>query len=142
MLEHELTSELLIVGIAGMQDKKKSIDIFYEKYEDEYPSETRDAKHFDETMSTISETFRDDLEETSFKRPPLFYTLYCVIYHRMFGMIGIQRQSPRRSLSSADRSKLRDATMKLSDVILQAKTRKSRYIRNTHLCYSLFKANR
>ncbi len=41
MLEAELTSELMIAAIDGMQDKKQSIDHYYSKFDDEFPSRTR-----------------------------------------------------------------------------------------------------
>src|SRR5260370_35945716 len=86
MLEVELTSELLIAGNAGMQDKKKSVDTFYEKWEGEYPDQERDAKRLRDTFGMISETFpEDELVNSEFRRPPLFYTLYCVVFHHMFG---------------------------------------------------------
>ena len=90
MLEVELVSELLIAGNDGMQDKKKSIDDFYEKWEKSYPDRARDEKRFKDTLDAISETFADDdLANSGFRRPPLFYTLYCVVFHHLFGLPGI-----------------------------------------------------
>src|SRR5204863_2477103 len=77
MLEVELTSELLIAGSAGMQDKKKSIDSFYRDWENSYPNQTRDENRFIETLGIISEVFPDkELSSSAFRRPPLFYSLY------------------------------------------------------------------
>jgi hypothetical protein len=115
MLEVELTSELLIAGHAGMQDTKKTLDKFYDDWEESYPDMDKDEKRFREVFSTIGETFHapDDLQ--SFRRPPLFYTLFCVIYHYMFGMPGVKRSTPRRSLKELERTNLRDAVVKLSE---------------------------
>lgn len=122
MLEVELTSELLIAGHAGMQDKKESLNRFYAKWEDDYPEQQRDEKRFEEVLETISETFTDDsLSDSAFSRPPLFYILYCVIYHRLFGLPDVLRQTPRKRLSADDRESLLEAVIKLSDIIVQSK---------------------
>jgi hypothetical protein len=116
MLEIELTSELLIAGLEGMQDKKTSVDDFYEKWEDVYPNQTREEKRFTETISAISEMFPDDvLRDSDFRRPPLFYTLYCVVYHHLFGLPGIQRASPKKPLTKDQYESLRDAVTMLSE---------------------------
>src|SRR5262249_44119743 len=78
MLEVELTSELLIAGHEGMQDKKTSIDSYYAEGEDTSPDESRDKKRFQDPLGVISETFTNaHFGESDFRRPPLFYTLYC-----------------------------------------------------------------
>jgi hypothetical protein len=122
MLEVELTSELLIAGSAGMQDKKTSIDSYYEKWEESYPGEATEDKRFQDTLSTISETFdNDDLLHSDFRRPPLFYSLYCVVYHHLFGLPGIQRQTPKKRLTANQRESLREAVDLLSEKVTQAK---------------------
>lgn len=122
MLEVELTSELLIAGLAGMQDKKKSIDLFYQDLEETYPDQQRDERRFNEVMTTISNAFgQRDLAESEFHRPPLFYTLYCVVFHHLFGLPSVQRQSPKKKLSLDDRESLREAVIRLSDVIVTSK---------------------
>lgn len=122
MLEVELTSELLIAANVGMQDKKSSIGEYYATWEEVYPTQKRDERRFRETMDAIKETFRDDLlGPGEFHRPPMFYTLYCVVYHRLFGLPGISRTSPKTKLTLDDRDGLRDGVNRLSEVILQAK---------------------
>jgi hypothetical protein len=122
MLEVELTSELLIAGNQGMQDKKKSINGFYEKWEDSYPDQERDHKRFIETIGVISDTFPDDeLANSEFRRPPLFYALYCVVFHHMFGLPGVQRVSPKKRPSLEQRERLRDAVSLLSEKISDSK---------------------
>ncbi len=121
MLEVELTSELLIAGSEGMQDKKKTIDSFYDKWELSYSNKDRDEKRFKETLNTISETFtNDELLNSEFRRPPLFYTLYCVVFHHMFGLPNIQRPSPRKRLTEDQRDDLREAVSSLSDKIAES----------------------
>jgi hypothetical protein len=122
MLEVELTSELLIAGVKGMQDKKSSIDTCYSEWEEAYPTQDRDEKRFEETMAALSETFTGDvLRESAFRRPPLFYTLYCVVYHHLFGLPEITRVSPKKKLVADERESLREAVENLSEKILDAK---------------------
>jgi uncharacterized protein DUF262 len=121
MYEVELTSELLIAGSVGMQDKKNSIDTYYEKWEEDYPDAKRDAKRFAETMEVISSTFDGDLAENEFRRPPLFYSLYCAVYHHMYGLPEIQRTTPKKKLTADERESLREAARKLSEVIALAR---------------------
>ncbi len=122
MLEVELVSELLIAGREGMQDKKTSIDTFYDKWEETYPDQSRDAKRFAETLDTLMDTFREgDLASSEFRRPPLFYTLYCVVFHHLFGMPGVQRVSPKKRLTADQRDGLKEAVAALSEKIAQSK---------------------
>jgi hypothetical protein len=121
MLEVELTSELLIAGVDGMQDKKKSIDKFYGDFEVKFPKQSTFEKQFRTTMDTIADTFDGDLGTTYFRRSPLFYSLYCVTYHFIFRLSGVQQASPGRQLKAADKSALRDAVVRLSEVLIQDK---------------------
>jgi len=122
MLEVELTSELLIAHTKGMQDKKDSIDTFYSEWDDSYPTEAEDPKRFKEVMDSIALTFTGDhLSSSAFKRAPLFYTLYCVVYHHMYGLPNIQQVSPKKKLTDAERASLVEAVELLSEKIAQAK---------------------
>ena len=117
MLEVELTSELMIAMIAGMQDKKKTIDDFYRTYDGNFPERRATVDGFCRTIDAITATLLDDLHTTAFRRPPLFYTIFCVVYHRLSGLPGQTLPSPRKSLTGNDRSQLRDAVLELSEVI-------------------------
>jgi len=122
MLEVELTSELLIAGHVGMQDKKKSINTYYGDWEMVYPDEDKDKKRFIETMNTISETFaHEELAISEFRRPPLFYSLYCAVFHQVFGLPDSQRVTPRKKLTTDQREGLKEAAALLSEKISDAK---------------------
>lgn len=121
MNEVELTSELIIAQLDGMQDKKKSIDRFYEEFDSEYPQRARMNSRFRETIDVINEAFPDTLRDTEFSRAPLFYTLYCAAYHYRRGLKVTDRhlpESPRKALTANDRRKLNEAVRKLSEVIV------------------------
>jgi hypothetical protein len=118
MQEAELTSELMIAQIAGMQDKKKSINGYYKEFDDEFPGRDVIFKRFRLTIEAISESCAEVLSKTAFHRPPLFYTLYCVVYHRMFGLHGQKQRTPKKgTLKEEDGTHLSDALLNLSQII-------------------------
>lgn len=121
MLEAQLTSELIIAQLDGMQDKKKSITEFYEKFDSSFPDQKVQEKRFRTIMDQIGDTFGASLSETEFRRPPFFYTLYCAVYHRVFGLKNQQLQTPKKKLTGPDRDSLREAVENLSSVITAAK---------------------
>jgi hypothetical protein len=123
MLEVELTSELLIAGTEGMQPKKGTIDDFYLKWDKKYPTIKRDDRQFRATISEISEVFGDDLSQTQFRRPPMFYSLFCVVYHHLFSLPGVKRRSPKKRLTDSGKGSLRDAVSRLSDIVVMAKAK-------------------
>jgi len=87
----------------------------------EYPTEARDDKRFRETVSEIGEISDGNLKETEFSGVPFFYTLYCTVYHRMFGLPGERLSSPHKRLTSSERRDLWGAITKLSDIISDAR---------------------
>jgi hypothetical protein len=117
MLEVELVSELSIAQLDGMQDKKKSIDDFYGRYEEEYAGRKRNESRFREVIDEISESFKDGIGETEFSRPPLFYTLFCAIHHRRFGLPKLNLDTNARALTNNERMSLADAVLRLSDLV-------------------------
>lgn len=108
MREVELVSELLVLQMDGMQDKKKSLDIFYDRLDEEWASEAiiwtegrsaggraQPARYFSaveaqaryrETMGSIEVALGDVLGEGPFRRPALFYTLFGAVHHILFGL--------------------------------------------------------
>lgn len=119
MGEAELVSELLIAQIAGMQDKKASIDDFYEKYDESFPQRSIQEQRFRATIDALNTAMGDALAETRFTRLPLFYTLYVVTFHKMFGLPEAPTSVPGTTgkLSQSDRDSLRDAVLKASAVL-------------------------
>jgi hypothetical protein len=117
MQEVEFVSEVLIALLAGMQDKKKSIDSFYEKHDEDFKQQSIVDKRFREIVDDVNEALGDKLGELAFRRPPLLYSLFCVIHHRRHGLPGVEEPSPKVSLSRDDRVSLREAVESLSDKV-------------------------
>lgn len=122
MNEVELTSELLIAMMAGLQDKKKSIDEFYASNEDEFPGKRKLTIQFRQVIDEIVEAVGDELSETEFRRSPLFYSMFLAIFHRIHGVPELDIDTPALGkLSRQDKVGLQDAIQRLSNVLTQAK---------------------
>lgn len=123
MAEVELTSELLILGMDGLQDKKSSIDDFYEEYDEAFSDRKKVGERFRKTLDMVVEACGEILGESEFRRPPLFYSLYGAVYHRMYGVPNIDLKTPHKGrLTNAEREGLSAAVRKLSEYISLAKT--------------------
>jgi hypothetical protein len=117
MLEVQLTSELIIAQMAGMQDKKGSIDDFYQAFDDEFPARDVQYKRFRATIDQITEALGADLAATQFHRVPFFYTLFCVVYHRTYGLPKQTKATLKRKLNAAERDRLREVVNALSEIL-------------------------
>lgn len=85
MKEAELSTDLVIAMIDGIQDRKK-IKSYYEKYDDDFPQREKVVKLFKRCIDTIAEIFEDTLIESQFRSITLFYSLFCVIYDLIYGL--------------------------------------------------------
>lgn len=122
MSEVEITSELLILLLDGVQDKKKSIDTFYELYDESFPLRDKVVKRFEKVLDEIAEAC-PSLAETAFRRPPLFYSLFAAVAHRLYGIPELD--IPRRSgaLTNAEKVRLETVLVDLTETIQLADDR-------------------
>ena len=142
MQEAELTSELLILQMDGIQDKKNSIDEFYARLDGEWgetperwnatrqsvrtlhplewmtPEATKER--FSATMATLNESVGDILKSSEFSRIPLFYTLYGAVYHRLYGIPGVGLKTPRTPFGAESALRLREAVEVLSALLVES----------------------
>jgi len=121
MQEVENVSELLIVLIDGVQDKKKSITPFYEKFDGSFPARVATKHRFDRVIDTINDTIGSDLAETEFRRVPLFQSLFSVVAHRAYGLSNVKIATPKKFPNATERVQLRESMLRLSEVIQNAK---------------------
>lgn len=125
MLEAELTSELVIMMMVGMQDKKSSINYFYEELDEDFPGKDTIVANFQSVIDTITAALEDTIKDTEFRRIPLFYTLFSVVYDRMFGLQGLTKTQvsyfKRAVVTQAEKQRLRDAVVELSGYITSFK---------------------
>lgn len=117
MNEVELTSELMIAMMAGLQDKKASISRFYGEYDEKFADREQVEGRFRSTIDAITDALGDTIARSSFSRPPLFYSLFAAVYHRQVGLPKLDLRTPRRRLNEADRAGLRSAVATLDDAL-------------------------
>jgi uncharacterized protein with ParB-like and HNH nuclease domain len=113
MREAEFTSELLVAMTSGLQDKKGSLDSFYEKWDDRFPYRKKSAERFRDVMDIIGIHVGNTLQTIAFKRSPLFYTLFLVVYELRYAKFG-DLASSRRSFNEADGQVLKKALLSLA----------------------------
>jgi hypothetical protein len=122
MNEVELTSELAIAMLDGVQDKKNSIDGFYQRYDDSFPERSSVETRFRAVIDALTDAIGDDLEETEFRRAPLFYSLFCATCHRMYGLPRVQLPTAEAGrLTRPDKERLQETLRELSNVLTEAR---------------------
>jgi nucleoside diphosphate kinase len=124
MSEAELTSELLIILLSGMQHKKDTIENFYRDYDAEFPNQSKIESRFRSVIDAIQKILESELIDTEFHRSPFFYSLFAVVSHRLFGIPGQTTGRSKTALTSAEIQTARDALLKLSELITQGKEAK------------------
>ena len=88
MGEAELTSELVVTMMDGLQNKKDKLNEFYKKYDEEFPEAEEVGARFRHCMDIIGNTFQNRLRGSRFASVPLFYSLFCVFYDFLYGLKG------------------------------------------------------
>jgi len=85
MDEAELTSDLLVALLDGIKNRK-AIDAYYKKHDDKLKEKAKLSQNFRKTMDAIGALSAGALVESPFKSPVLFYSLFCAIYHHLYGL--------------------------------------------------------
>jgi hypothetical protein len=116
MAEAELSSDLLIILCDGVQTAK-NIEKFYKKYEtlEDVPEELRDAKeNFRTVMAYLGAIYKaEELRNTNWARPHLFYSLFSVVAHALFGVGGLPSEG-RPKLTKGTESRWRTVLDEIS----------------------------
>lgn len=108
MGEVKLTSELIMMMLDGklMGSNDKTIDNYYEKYDDSMPHKHKIYKKFNKTMEVIDKNFKDFLPFSKFREKTKIYIFFAVIYDLIFGI------NSTESLSSDNTEKLSEVAIK------------------------------
>ena len=86
MKEVEFSAELISAMIEGLQNGKSIIKTNYKRYDDEFPQFDYLEQRFAITLELCKIILDDNISEYEFKRMPLFYSLFCVIYDLQYGL--------------------------------------------------------
>lgn len=106
MAEAELAADLLASLLGGVQTNK-SIESYYRDYEDDEDNLQVAIKQFDEVMTYIGAIYPpEELRGTNWSRSHLFYTLFNVISHALFGVDNLDKLA-RFKLNKSNVAKVR-----------------------------------
>jgi len=110
MKEAELSADLVIAMIDGIQDRKK-IKGYYKEYDDDFPKEEKVTNRFKRCVDIIAEIFEDTLIESPFRSTTLFYSLFCAIYDLIYGLPN--SNTPNFQIKTEMHKSVRNALSKL-----------------------------
>jgi hypothetical protein len=89
MAEVNLVADLIICMKEGIKAKRQ-ISKFYGLYEKDYEDNVDEVElKFDDVISTIGKLYPEGLAATEFKRPFMFYSLFTVVAHCLYGLPGL-----------------------------------------------------
>ena len=92
MAEAELAAELFVCLIGGIQTNKNT-EQYYKKYEERIGDLKNSSEKFDQIMSYIGEIYPvNEISTTNWSRVHLFYTLFTVIGHLLYGLDGLKSE--------------------------------------------------
>ena len=127
MDDAKLVSELIVTMLEGFTSTSDTpLNKVYKKYDDEFPGSNRITERFAKTIDMIGEIIGDKIPQTSFKRTPLFFSLFIFIYDAMYGIPNSVR--PKLKFTKGERNSILKALFALSK-ILQSDEPPKKYIR-------------
>jgi hypothetical protein len=87
MGDAEFTSELVISIMDGIQQTKDSdINRYYREYDDVFERKSEIEKRFSDIIGLIADMLEGELSNLEFKRIPVFYSLFVVLYDAKYGL--------------------------------------------------------
>jgi hypothetical protein len=95
MQEAEFLSELLIAITLGISAKSKPvIDKAYRLWDEAFPGGAASAKRVVHTIDVIGAILEEMPRDTNFRGVTLFHSLFCAIYHVLYGLPGLRTRRP------------------------------------------------
>jgi len=113
MMELELISEIIIAMMDGLQDKKKFIDHFYERYDEKFPDQNIYESQFLDLFDLIYKTHYNAIKRTVFRRKALFYSLFLALYDLKYGL----KHQDGPYTDKIDHEKINNTIYKLNSII-------------------------
>lgn len=91
MADSTLVSDILYTVIYGMRSSTaKDIEHMYKEFDDEFLIKNDIDKQFNKTMTVLGNLYESEQIRTIFKPKFMFYSLFLVIYARLFGFEGYE----------------------------------------------------
>ncbi len=89
MADASLVSDILYTVIYGLKSANaRLIDKMYKEYDDEFPLKHQINENFNKTISVLGNLFESSHIRNVFKPKFMFYSLFLVVYSRLFGFEG------------------------------------------------------
>lgn len=114
MKEVELVSELLIAMNEGMKNIK-DIKKYYKDWDAQFAHREISIERFNKIITLISEIFGQNLAKSRFKRPQLFYSLFCSLYHLQYKLPLLE--ASQKKIVRNDLGKVRIAVNEIEKMI-------------------------
>ncbi len=116
MGEAELVSVLVVSMLGGIgQTKSHDLKKFYTQFDDDFPKADCTIEQFGEAIDIIGNIFKGTLRSSVFRRAPLFYSLFCVVYDARFGLPKSDR--PHLRFTARQNISLRKRLDELDEII-------------------------
>ncbi|XAG86401.1 DUF262 domain-containing protein [bacterium 19MO03SA05] len=91
MADASLVSDILYTILYGMKSaNSRLIDKMYKDYDEEFPMKQDVNSNFNKTISVLGNLFESKHIRNTFKSKFMFYSLFLVIYERLFGFEGFK----------------------------------------------------
>lgn len=101
----ELTADLLIAMLVGIQSKKQ-IGIYYREFEKDFTFDIDTAQErFNKTMASLNEVYPEGFGESEFRRIHVYYSLFTAFYHVLFGLPEFDRPREASWLQNSSRAR-------------------------------------
>lgn len=149
MLDVEFASELLLLVVEGVTNKKDLLDDFYIQFEEDFPREAEFENDYNSAMALVRSLLVDDAQ-IAFRSKSNFYTLFgaCLRYFRAFKRTGFKNaEAVARSLDAMLTAvRTNDLTgrppeyAEYADAVTRAASDKGRRQRREDILYSLIDA--
>ena len=95
MIDIEYVSELAIGYSHGLQNKKESLDKWYEAYEKEFPDRRRTERAFNSTLQEIVSAI-PAITKTRWRKKSDFYTLFLLMAEPLFKISAARWQTQEK----------------------------------------------
>jgi Protein of unknown function DUF262 len=116
MNEVELSSEFMLLIMQGILEKNnKTIDQFYEDYDESFPGEREVASRFRTIFDTLESLIGPETIVDLFRNRTIFYALFATVYGWQFGL-----RSPAKPYDKLSREKPKPIGGKLVEQLKEA----------------------
>lgn len=133
MEEVEVTSELAQLILGGVTARsQRALDKLYESRDASYPEKDEAERRFQTIMDTIDDNFGDVLPDAVFKKRPLFYALFSVVYDGAYGIGSPLRKRKAKRLPGGLGAKLSKVSAKIDGGLAPEGVTKALERRTTH----------